>query len=43
MEDGAPGNTVRDKCAWSPTPFLDGGYGYQYIGSNRTASCVRTR
>ncbi|HEY2289149.1 MAG TPA: hypothetical protein VGM86_00485 [Thermoanaerobaculia bacterium] len=37
------GNEVCDKCAWSPTPFLDGGYGYQYIWSNRTAGCVRTR
>jgi hypothetical protein len=34
---------VCDKCAWSPTPFLGGGYGYQYIWSNRTGACVRTR
>ena len=37
------GNQVCDKCAWSPTPFLDGGYGYQYVWSNANMACVRTR
>jgi hypothetical protein len=41
--DSATGYGVCDKCAWSPSPFLDGGYGYQYVWSNRTMSCVRTR
>jgi len=37
------GNQVCDKCAWSPTPFLDGGDGYQYVWSNQLMGCVRTR
>ncbi len=37
------GNEVDDKCAWSPTPFLSGGYGYQYEWSNATNSCIATR
>jgi hypothetical protein len=37
------GSQVCDKCAWSPTPFLDGGYGYQYVWSNQLMGCVRTR
>src|SRR5205814_6294242 len=28
------GNEADDKCAWSPTPFLSGGFGYQYEWSN---------
>ncbi|HZF13704.1 MAG TPA: hypothetical protein VFE33_33340 [Thermoanaerobaculia bacterium] len=32
---------VADKCAWSPAPFLLGGYGYQYIWSNAANACAR--
>jgi hypothetical protein len=34
------GNEADDKCAWSPSPFLDGGYGYQYEWSNANSGCV---
>ncbi len=37
------GNELDDKCAWSPTPFLSGGYGYQYEWSNANGGCVKTR
>jgi hypothetical protein len=37
------GNEADDKCAWSPTPFLDGGYGYQYEWSNANNGCIKTR
>ncbi|HEY1434674.1 MAG TPA: hypothetical protein VGG65_04815, partial [Thermoanaerobaculia bacterium] len=37
------GNEADDKCAWSPTPFIDGGYGYQYEWSNADRKCVKTR
>jgi hypothetical protein len=37
------GNEADDKCAWSPSPFLDGGYGYQYEWSNSAKSCVQKR
>ena len=37
------GAEADDKCAWSPTPFLVGGYGYQYEWSNLTSSCQQTR
>ncbi len=37
------GNEADDKCAWSPTPFLSNGYGYQYEWSNAANSCVQTR
>jgi hypothetical protein len=36
------GNEADDKCAWSPSPFLDGGYGYQYEWSNASSGCVKT-
>ncbi len=39
----ASGFEPGDKCAWSPTPFLDGGYGYSYWWSNASSSCVKTR
>jgi hypothetical protein len=39
----ATGTEVGDKCAWSPPPFLAGGYGYSYFWSLATSSCVRTR
>jgi hypothetical protein len=35
------GNEADDKCAWSPSPFLDGGYGYQYEWSNAAGACVQ--
>ncbi|HEY3568926.1 MAG TPA: hypothetical protein VGP73_13415 [Thermoanaerobaculia bacterium] len=37
------GNEADDKCAWSPTPFLSGGYGYQYEWSNIDGKCVATK
>jgi hypothetical protein len=37
------GYGVCDKCAWSPPPFLDGGYGYQYVWSNVSMACVTHR
>jgi len=37
------GNEADDKCAWSPTPFLDGGFGYQYEWSNANSACVQSR
>jgi len=37
----ATGAEIADKCAWSPTPYLSGGYAYQYLWSNATHSCVR--
>jgi len=35
------GNEADDKCAWSPAPFLDGGYAYQYEWSNAAGGCVQ--
>jgi hypothetical protein len=40
--DGTTGEEADDKCAWSPTPFLSGGYGYQYEWSNSARGCVKT-
>jgi hypothetical protein len=37
------GYEADDKCAWTPAPFIVGGYGYQYEWSNLTGSCVKTR
>ena len=37
------GNEADDKCAWSPAPFISGGYGYQYEWSNANSGCVQTR
>jgi len=37
------GNEADDKCAWSPSPFLVNGYGYQYEWSNLAGGCVQTR
>jgi hypothetical protein len=34
------GNEADDKCAWSPAPFTDAGYGYQYEWSNAVSGCV---
>jgi hypothetical protein len=35
------GYEADDKCAWSPAPFLDGNYGYQYEWSNSNTGCVK--
>ena len=35
------GYEADDKCAWSPAPFVDGGYGYQYEWSNQAGGCVK--
>jgi hypothetical protein len=37
------GYEADDKCAWSPAPFIDGGYGYQYEWSNANGGCVKIR
>jgi hypothetical protein len=37
------GNEADDKCAWSPSPFLANGYGYQYEWSNLAGGCVQSR
>ncbi len=37
------GNEADDKCAWSPTPFTDSGFGYQYEWSNADRGCVKTK
>ena len=37
------GNEADDKCAWSPSPFLVNGYGYQYEWSNVVGGCVQSR
>lgn len=37
------GNEADDKCAWSPTPFIDQttGFAYQYEWSNANGGCVK--
>jgi hypothetical protein len=35
------GAEADDKCAWSPAPFIDGGYEYQYEWSNAVRGCVK--
>ena len=35
------GNEADDKCAWTPAPFLDNGYGYQWEWSNKASACVQ--
>jgi hypothetical protein len=35
------GYEADDKCAWSPAPFIDGLYGYQYEWSNAVGGCVQ--
>jgi hypothetical protein len=37
------GNEADDKCAWSPSPFIDAGFGYQYEWSNADRKCVQTK
>lgn len=39
--DGTSGAEIDDKCAWSPTPYLSSGFGFQYEWSTATCSCVR--
>lgn len=34
------GSEADDKCAWSPAPFTDGGFGYQYEWSNANNGCI---
>lgn len=37
------GNEADDKCAWSPTPFIDQttGFAYQYEWSNANGGCIQ--
>lgn len=37
------GNEADDKCAWSPSPFIDQttGFAYQYEWSNAASGCVK--
>ncbi len=37
------GYEADDKCAWSPSPFLVNGFGYQYEWSNLNSGCVKSR
>ena len=39
--NGHTGYEADDQCAWSPAPFTDGGYGYQYEWSNKNNACVK--
>ncbi len=39
--NGSTGYEADDQCAWSPAPFVDAGYGYQYEWSNATRGCVK--
>jgi hypothetical protein len=41
--NSSTGAEADDQCAWSPTPFLSGGFGYQYEWSNANGGCVKTR
>jgi hypothetical protein len=36
------GAEADDKCAWSPTPFLVSGNGYQYEWSNANGACIQS-
>jgi hypothetical protein len=37
------GAEADDKCAWSPAPFIDAGFGYQWEWSNADRGCVQTK
>ena len=37
------GYEADDKCAWSPSPFIANGFGYQYEWSNLQGGCVASR
>ena len=37
------GAEADDKCAWSPAPFIDAGFGYQWEWSNSDHACVKTK
>jgi hypothetical protein len=37
------GAEADDKCAWSPSPFLVNGSGYQYEWSNLSRGCIQGR
>jgi hypothetical protein len=41
--NGHTGYEADDQCAWSPAPFIDGGFGYQYEWSNADNACVKTK
>ncbi len=41
--NSSTGEEADDECAWSPTPFLVGTYGYQYEWSNANNGCIKTR
>jgi hypothetical protein len=42
--DNTTGEEADDKCAWSPTPFIDAnGYACPYEWSNTLNRCVRTK
>lgn len=36
------GYELDDMCAWSPSPFLSGGYGYQDEWSNANNGCIQS-
>ena len=37
------GYEADDKCAWSPAPFIDAGFGYQWEWSNADGGCVQKK
>ena len=37
------GAEADDKCAWTPAPFIGGGFGYQWEWSNSAHACVKTQ
>jgi hypothetical protein len=39
--DSRTGENLADLCAWSPSPYLMGGYAYQYVWSNKADACVK--
>lgn len=39
--DTATGENIADLCAWSPAPYLSGGYAYSYVWSNEAKGCVK--
>jgi hypothetical protein len=36
------GEELDDQCAWSPAPFLSGGFGYQDEWSNSNSGCIQS-
>jgi len=39
--NSSTGYELDDQCAWTPAPFVDGGYGYQWEWSNAASACVK--